>query len=331
MSERFGDLADFVANRMRMSHIYQPVMLVTLLRGGGSATVDEIARAFVAEDRSQVEYYSEIVKAMPGRVLSNHGLVEKAGNEYRLAGFEDLSPDDVEALVELCHERLDEYVEKRGDAIWQHRSRSAGYVSGSLRYEVLKAARGRCELCGVPAEERFLEVDHIVPRSKGGTDDLANLQALCFRCNQIKGNRDDTDLRGSTALYDLREPGCVFCEGVTDRVVDQNRLAFTVRDAYPVTESHTLVIPFRHVVSYFDLTRSETIAVDQLAQQTRLDIQAEDPAVTGFNLGINDGADAGQTIGHVHLHVIPRRPGDAADPTGGVRGVIPDKQRYQTP
>ena len=100
---------------------------------------------------------------------------------------------------------------------------------------------------------------------------------------------------------------------------------------HPVTDLHTLIIPKRHVASYFDLTRPETIAIDQLAQMTRTAIETADPAVTGFNLGVNDGADAGQTIGHVHIHVIPRRPGDLEDPTGGVRGVIPEKQNYRSP
>jgi ATP adenylyltransferase len=161
-------------------------MLIELLRGGGSATIEDIARAFVSEDRSQIEYYAEIVKKMPGPVLSRHGLVESDGDSYRLVGFEDLSHGQIETLIGLCRQRLGEYIDKRGDDIWSHRSRTSGYISESLRYEVLKAANGRCELCGVPAEERFLEVDHIVPRSRGGTDDLTNLQALCFRAIRSK-------------------------------------------------------------------------------------------------------------------------------------------------
>jgi ATP adenylyltransferase len=89
------------------------------------------------------------------------------------------------------------------------------------------------------------------------------------------------------------------------------------------------VIPRRHVASWSELTRPEAIAVDQLVQATRAAIRSEDPSVTGFNLGVNDGADAGQTIGHAHLHLIPRGPGDMSDPTGGVRGVIPGRQRYR--
>lgn len=166
-----------------MSHIYQPVMLMTLLRNDGRASVEQIAREFLVRDQSQVEYYSHITKVMPGRVLGkNHGIVEKVHDQYLLRGFDSLTPPQIEELVDACQERLDEYLEKRGTAIFEHRRRSAGYISGTLRYEVLKTAKFRCELCGISAEEKALE-DHIVPRNQGGTDDLSNLQALCYSCN----------------------------------------------------------------------------------------------------------------------------------------------------
>jgi ATP adenylyltransferase len=324
----YDDLIDFVMNRMRMSHIYQPVMLLELLRSDGSASVERIATAFAANDRSQIEYYRKIVNAMPGRVLRSHDIVEKDGDGYLLPGFPDLGDEQRADLIRLCEARLDDFVAQRGEEIWSHRSRTSGYISGSIRYEVLKGARFRCELCGVPADQRFLEVDHIVPRSRGGTDDLTNLQALCYRCNQIKGNRDDVDLRNSDAIYEHREVGCPFCEGIADRVIDENLLAFVIRDGYPVTPLHTLVIPKRHVASYFDLTRPETIAIDQLAQQARASIQETDPTVEGFNLGVNDGTAAGQTVAHVHLHLIPRYEGDVDDPRGGIRWIIPTKAAY---
>lgn len=314
-----------------MSHVYQPVMLMELLRSDGSAPVETIAEALAASDRSQIDYYVQIVKRMPGPVLSRHGVVERDGGDYRLVGFGDLSHPEIGTLIELCERRLDEYVERRGNQIWQHRSRTSGYVSGSLHYEVLKAARGRCELCGVSGEERALDVDHIVPRSRGGTDDLSNLQALCYRCNQVKGNRDDTDFRASSAIYDERDADCVFCTDLDGRIVHENELAVVTRDAYPVTNHHSLVLPKRHVVSHGDLTRPESIAVDQLVQRTRQGILELDPTVSAFNLGVNDGVDAGQTVMHAHLHVIPRRHGDTAKPAGGVRVVFPEKRDYRDP
>jgi hypothetical protein len=104
-------------------------------------------------------------------------VVEKEGNRYRLIGFDTYSPAQIETLREACDEKLSEYISNRGNLIWSHRRKSAGYISGTLKYEVLKAAKFRCELCGISADEFALEVDHIIPATKG---EDGNLQALCF-------------------------------------------------------------------------------------------------------------------------------------------------------
>jgi 5-methylcytosine-specific restriction endonuclease McrA len=93
-----------------------------------------------------------------------------------------------------------------GVAFRARRRRSAGYISGTLRYEVLKAAKFRCELCGISAEERAVEVDHIRPRNKGGCDEISNLQAICHTCNAMKRDRDDTDFRAVKTAYCRRSP-----------------------------------------------------------------------------------------------------------------------------
>ena len=111
-------------------------------------------------------------------------------------------------------------------------------------------------------------------------------------------------------------------------MIAQNQLAYAVRDTSPVTPLHTLVIPRRHVASYFDLATDEKRAIEDLLEATRRDIVKRNPAVAGFNIGINIGAVAGQTIFHCHVHLIPRRPGDVANPRGGVRAVIPGKADY---
>jgi diadenosine tetraphosphate (Ap4A) HIT family hydrolase len=203
-----------------------------------------------------------------------------------------------------------------------------GYISGSLRYQVLTRAGYRCELCGIPANERFIEIDHIVPRKHGGEDDLTNLQALCFKCNANKGTRDDEDFRVIREGINKRQLGCIFCEISEERVTDFNALAFAIRDKYPVTQLHTLVIPNRHVLTFFDLFEPERRAINQLLDKARSEIIRKDLLVTGFNVGINNGETAGQTIGHAHVHLIPRRQGDVQDPTGGVRGIIPGKAAY---
>jgi len=321
-------LSDFISKKMRMSHIYQPVMLMELLSNKGSASVEKIAKQILLHDASQVEYYSNITKQMPGKVLGkNHHLVAKEKNLYSLIGYSDLSESEVEQLISLCQSKLDKYIVKRGQRIWQHRTNALGYISGTIRYQVLKRAKYCCELCGISAKDKALEVDHIIPRSLGGVDDIENFQALCYTCNSMKGNKDDEDLRGVAESYKEREKGCLFCKP-KDRIIAENKLSYAIYDAYPVTELHTLVIPKRHVAAYFDLYQPELNACNQLLQHLKDDIQKQDSSVTGFNIGINNGEDAGQTIFHCHIHLIPRRKDDVENPRGGVRGVIPEMQSY---
>ena len=329
MSDAFASLERFIRQDMRMSHIYQPVMLLQLLGSGGQASIRQIAKALLAEDASQIEYYEQIVKNMVGKVLTkSRGITERDADTYRLKGFGELDAPQVALLTDLCRRKIDEYVAKRGAAIWEHRRKSSGYVPGTARYEVLKRARFRCELCGISADEKALEVDHILPRNRGGSDELHNLQALCYSCNATKRDRDDTDFRGMADAYRERSSECPFCQLTPSRLVAENELAVAFRDAYPVTELHTLVIPKRHVADYFDLFQPERNAIQRLMDDQRRLIVTADPLVTGFNIGINAGKDAGQTIFHCHMHLIPRRSGDVADPRGGVRGVVPSKQKY---
>jgi diadenosine tetraphosphate (Ap4A) HIT family hydrolase len=110
-----------------------------------------------------------------------------------------------------------------------------------------------------------------------------------------------------------------------DRVIEADDHAYAVLDAYPVSPGHTLIIVRRHVEDVFELERKEFESVVRLTQ--RLD-RAYQP--NGYNIGVNVGQAAGQTIIHVHFHVIPRYLGDSVDPTGGVRNVIPGRGRYGT-
>lgn len=322
-------LVNFLTKRMRMSHIYQPLMIRTLLRHGGYASVRQIASQFLRRDESQLEYYEEITKNMPGKVLARHGIVDRQKDGYRLLiDLATLSPDNIEELIALCDQKLSEFLDKRGAAIFAHRSLASGYVPGSIRYEVLRRAGSRCELCGISNEERALEVDHILPRKHGGLDDVTNYQALCWKCNANKGARDTTDFRQLRAAYEVRDSTCVFCAIGPERVVEENALAVALLDGFPVTPMHTLIVSRRHADSYFDLFTSERRAIDRLVDSQRAGILARDPAVVGFNLGSNAGRAAGQTVSHCHVHLIPRRVGDVANPRGGVRNVVPGAGDY---
>lgn len=125
-----------------------------------------------------------------------------------------------------------------------------------------------------------------------------------------------------------KSENCLFCNIDRGRIISENDLAYTVHDGYPVTELHTLIIPKRHAETYFDLSDQERDACYQLMEQSKDAIEAEDPTVTGFNIGINNGESAGQTIFHSHIHLIPRREGDVENPRGGIRHLIPGKGFY---
>ena len=325
-------LRDFIQNRMRMSHIYQPVMIKALLENGGAATTEEIATSLLAYDQSQLEYYSLRTKNMVGKVLTNNGVVEPIKNGRQITGYRLTETTHTEAqratLEAMCDEAIGSYISKRGEAIWGHRGPDSGYVSGSIRYNVLRRAKHRCELCGGHEEQVALHVDHIIPRSKGGPDDLSNFQALCQTCNANKRAEDDTDFRGILDSYSDRDADCIFCNDCAGRIIAENELCFAIRDGFPVTDLHTLIIPKRHVADYFDLYQPELNAIHDLLAQQKQIIMQEDKSVTGFNVGINAGKSAGQTVFHVHVHLIPRRDGDVDQPKGGVRGVIPQKQSY---
>ena len=120
---------------------------------------------------------------------------------------------------------------------------------------------------------------------------------------------------------------CPFCELPSTTDLPRNELAYTRYDKYPVTPGHLLVIPFRHVSNYFEATAEEKQALWALVEEAKLYLDRQ-YAPDGYNLGIKVGVEAGQTVMHLHLHLIPRYRGDVADPRGGVRGVIPEKQKY---
>ena len=128
----------------------------------------------------------------------------------------------------------------------------------------------------------------------------------------------------------MKDPNnsCLFCNSKESGLTDENQLAYASYDSYPVTDQHCLIIPKRHVKDYFDLTVEEIVACDQLIKKMKKEIEKKDASVKGFNIGINSGKIAGQSIMHCHIHLIPRREGDVENPQGGVRSVIPLKQHY---
>jgi diadenosine tetraphosphate (Ap4A) HIT family hydrolase len=123
----------------------------------------------------------------------------------------------------------------------------------------------------------------------------------------------------------MNKEKCPFC--VSPEKILSNELAYARYDKYPVNEGHLLIIPYRHISSYFDVTPEEKTAIFDLLEEAKVLLDKERKP-DGYNIGINVGETAGQTVWHVHIHLIPRYKDDMDDPTGGVRGVIPEKQKY---
>lgn len=120
---------------------------------------------------------------------------------------------------------------------------------------------------------------------------------------------------------------CPFCSIPDDRIVSRLGTAFAIRDAFPVSPGHTLIIPRRHIGSLFGIPGSDLLDLLQLLAQTKAALDREFQP-DGYNIGVNDGAAAGQTVPHLHIHLIPRYQGDQPDPRGGVRCIFPDKADY---
>ena len=192
-------LIQFIEQKMSMQHIYQPLLIKVLVESGGSATVRQLAQVILELDESQIGYYSRRIKDMPVPVLKRHGVLDREGDLVSLS-VGKLSSDERYRILMLCEQKIRAFMLENGKDVWSARYESDP-VSLSTRYEVLKRANKRCELCGVSEgdegyEDRLpLHVDHIVPRSKGGSNEIENLQVLCMACNLGKSNRDDTDFR----------------------------------------------------------------------------------------------------------------------------------------
>jgi diadenosine tetraphosphate (Ap4A) HIT family hydrolase len=126
----------------------------------------------------------------------------------------------------------------------------------------------------------------------------------------------------------MSEPiACPFCPIKDREILAEHPLAAAITDSFPLTQGHTLIVPRRHVASFFELTTNERLAMLGLLDQAKATLDTM-YSPSGFNIGVNDGLAAGQTVMHVHIHLIPRYRGDADDPRGGVRWIFPRKAEY---
>ena len=130
-------------------------------------------------------------------------------------------------------------------------------------------------------------------------------------------------------VHDRSKVDCPFCyENIKSEIIERLNSVCAIKDKYPVTNGHILIIPIRHSEDFFSLKTNERRDAEELLLLMKKRILESDSLITGFNIGTNSGKSAGQTVFHAHIHLIPRREGDTPNPMGGVRGVIPDKMSY---
>ena len=121
---------------------------------------------------------------------------------------------------------------------------------------------------------------------------------------------------------------CIFCNISEKSIVNDYKHFFIIRDSSPVTSLHSLIIPKRHIVSYFECSKDEYEEIPLVLHTQKTELKVTDDSITGFNIGMNIGEDAGQTVFHLHIHIILRRKGDTNNSRGWIRGIIPGKQKY---
>lgn len=219
-----GALIDFLRNRMSMSEVYQPAIILHLLERDGNASKQQLARVLSGYDTSVQEYYEKILMRYPKSTLVKHGIVmyDPKSGIFRL-NFALDTIELVEQAKNICEEKIEEWIKRRAQG------GNGPTVDSSKRYRILKAAKGKCELCGISSKISPIDIDHIVPRSRSDRhgyvtkdgvrihmDDERNLQALCFRCNRAKRDQDSTDFRLPTGkLVRDRIPEIIRESGLT--------------------------------------------------------------------------------------------------------------------
>jgi ATP adenylyltransferase len=311
-------LKNFLLKKMKMTGPYQALVVLECLKNDGSATLSSIAEYLSAKDKESNSYYVNRLKVYPKQVLKNHQIAEIKKEYFVLTAQYD--EQEKEELIRICEEKLHNWYMQNDKS-----SNPENKGWGALRYKLLTKYR-KCLLCGAkPSSENDIEldIDHILPTSKGGKDEESNLQVLCSTCNRSKGNTDQTDFRPKDLVN-----GCIFCNlGERDLGIE-SKWFWIIRDNYPVTPLHTLIIPKSHLQSPTDMDLGHWKELGRLVGIVKKEIFELDSSVAGFNLGFNDGEAAGQTIFHAHFHVIPRRKNDVENPRGGIRGVILSQKYY---
>jgi ATP adenylyltransferase len=316
------NLKQFLLTKMKMSGPYQPMVIKNLIQNNGEVSLDKIAEELSQRDPENQQYYKNKLAVYPKQVLANHKIAQLKNNNFNFNEDLIFGENEKEEIINICELKLKEYYEKHP----LDEGKNDGW--GRKRI-ILLQQHPYCSLCGAkPSADVELDIDHILPSSKGGTDDIENLQVLCHRCNRGKGNYL---LKSSQEIHHNHKnenSDCIFCKLHVDRIQFENDYIRVIKDIYPVSAGHTLYIPKRHIQNAFELNDQEMLWIFKIAKMDSDKLTATDPSIDGFNAGFNIGTAAGQSVMHVHFHLIPRRTGDTPEAFGGIRNVIAGKGKY---
>ena len=260
---KFEDLIDFIDNRMRMSHIYQPLLLRILVEAGGTATIRQLAHGFLAQDESQLRYYENRIKQMPVPVLKKRGVISKEGELVSL-NCKKLTFEQKAQVVMSCEKRLQQFIIERGLDLWGYRLLDTDPIPGSLRYRVLKESGGRmCQLWCSPRKNAhwMWTTSFLNPRA-------VKMYAKTFKSfvpSAIRRRETRIALISVMICLLIRFPTVNFVTRISrGRIIEELDTVVAIKDGYPVTKGHLLVIPKRHAPEYFDLSDAERRDVDSL-------------------------------------------------------------------
>ena len=291
----YDSLEHFIKKRMSMTHIYQPIMIRTLLESENcKAPKEAIARQFLGMDESQLNYYKAITGRWPHQVLKKHNIIRynRRGEEYTLL-LDGATAEQKKRLIEICNLKLHEFVDK-DPAIRRLRELDKRSRSGSARYDVLAKSKGVCAACGARSTEARLHVDHIKPISIGGRDHIDNMQALCYKCNTQKRNRDDTGFMLWHKRLQFRKRGCLMCANEKHEL--ENDLSYCVLAG---SDESSAVVPKRHAESFMSLIPAEQNLCISLANRAMNHLKEQHKSIMGFDVMLDVPA------GHYSIKLAP--------------------------
>ena len=307
-SPGYRELADFIMNKMRMVHVYQPLMIETMLNNGGRATAVQVAEHFLRSDPAQLDYYIYIVNRWPRRILKTRGIISEEGRGNRNRTFSlqagRLTETERDELASMCRRRLAEYKEAKGVTPHYDRFNPRKGISSSKRYAVIAKSAGRCVACGVSSQDRSIDVDHIIPRNRGGSDDISNLQPLCYQCNREKRDKDDLDFLLEHNRRAFGHRGCKLCRA--KKIGIENPLAGALHPKDGEDELHTIVLPKRHARSFFELRPPERSLLTGLIDPVQRHLSGMDDTIRDFRVSLDPNLRADDSY-HCFINVIPVR------------------------